>query len=194
MFSDNLMTQIFNFQRLFNPKDGGASSLFHLSLFLSIIFALQSCISENEDSEYAINNGSQLPGFSVILNDGTEFNSHSLVNQQAMIVFFNTSCKDCRVELPVINRFHTEHPEIEVICIARNEERESIESFWNENELDLKYAAAGSYPYSLFASSIIPRIYITYSPDSGTIPRIAAQFSDSPLPTLEELTSQFSGK
>ena len=104
-----------------------------------------------------------------------------------MIVFFNTGCIDCQKELPVVqavyDRCRIDYPDVEVICISRNEGKESIEKYWRENGLSIPYSAQDdNRVYSLFASSVIPRIYI-YSPDL----RITAVFTDSPLATHSQL-------
>lgn len=162
--------------------------LFHLFLLSVMLLSCSACISEHDSPAFSIPDGAEVPEFYVTLNDGSLFSSSQLNGKTAVIVFFNTSCSDCREELPVLNRLHSVMPEIPVVCIARNEGRETIEKFWLENNLTLPFAPAESYPYSLFASSVIPRIYITRSSSPAVKARIIKQFSDSPLPSFETLT------
>lgn len=160
-----------------------------LSAFLSIL--LSSCVTDKDDPVWSLQEGGSLPQFSVSLNDGRTVTTESMRGKKGMIVFFNTGCIDCQKELPVVqavyDRCRIDYPDVEVICISRNEGKETIEKYWRENGLSLPYSAQDdNRVYSLFASSVIPRIYI-YSPDL----KITATFSDSPLATYEDIISQF---
>ena len=67
--------------------------------------------------------------------------------------------------------------------ISREQGKEEIQEYWNENNLTIPYSPQTSREiYSLFAQSRIPRIYI--SDEDGTIGKI---FTDDPLPTLTDI-------
>lgn len=147
------------------------------------------CVTEREEPSNTLNAGDKVPAFSVTLLDGQVFSSESLPGKTGVIVFFNTSCPDCRRELPQVQlayetTFECDQPEEAVfVCIAREEGAASVAAYWAKNAFTLPCAPQTDRSvYNLFASSGIPRIYIT-KPD-GTI---HTTFDDSEPPTAETL-------
>ena len=77
--------------------------------------AMVSCISDGDDSDTGsieLVAGDKLPAFSVTMNDGRVVTHESLRGKVSFIVFFNTGCKDCRRELPVIQQIYEREFEI----------------------------------------------------------------------------------
>lgn len=148
-----------------------------------LLLALSACITDNEpDNAFALQPGDPMPKFTVTLNDGSVISSGDLLGAPSMIVLFNTSCPDCRKELPVVNQVALSS-ETRTICIARDENASSIASFWASENLMLPYSPQPDRTiYNLFASETIPRIFIF---DSAGI--VTAAFSDNPLPTSQTL-------
>ena len=164
------------------------------TVYLIIAFLLNlafvSCISEDEPEAVSLSVGDKCPDFSVRLNDGTFISTSDLKGITSVIVFFNTSCPDCQREFPVIQKVYdfamSANCPITVLCIARAESESSIKSYWELNDLSLPYSAQEDKSvYNLFASSVIPRIYII-SPSL----EITATWSDNPLPTAEEIINK----
>lgn len=153
--------------------------------FITVIHAilLTACVTDNEpDNTYALQPGNHIPYFNITLNDGSAICSTDLIGAPSMIVLFNTSCPDCRKELPVLNQV-AQSTGIRTICIARDETAPSIAAFWTENNLTLPYSPQPDRTiYNLFASETIPRIFIFNA--AGIV---TAAFSDNPLPTPEML-------
>lgn len=152
--------------------------------------ALPACINENvvnDEEPWSLAEGDKCPDFQVTMNDGRVVTTSSLKKTTSMIVFFNTTCSDCRAELPVIqlvsDTLKAQNAPVEILCISRNQSDESVASYWAENHLTLPYSAQETNDvYRLFATSTIPRIYII-GPDL----KITATFADSPLPTAQQL-------
>ncbi|MDE6717732.1 MAG: TlpA family protein disulfide reductase [Muribaculaceae bacterium] len=164
------------------------------TIYLIIAFilnlALVSCISEEEPDAVSLSVGDKCPDFSVRLNDGKLTSTSDLKGMTSVIVFFNTSCPDCRREFPQIQKVYdfavSVNRPITVLCIARAESDSSIKSYWELNGLSMPYSAQEDKSvYDLFASSVIPRIYII-SPSL----EITATWSDNPLPTAEEIINK----
>ncbi len=157
----------------------------YLSLFF-MLFAT-SCITEDEPETESLKPGDACPTFSVEMHDGSIISTNDLKGETSIIIFFNTSCADCREELPEIQKVYNhiieENIPANLLCIAREEETPSIESFWKENALSLPYSPQPDRRvYNLFATSIIPRIYII-SPEL-IITRV---WTDNPMPSAEEI-------
>lgn len=134
---------------------------------------LTSCLGNLDDTVMSENDvvkvGQQVPSFVVSINDGTTFNSSQMGRKPVCIVFFNTSCSDCREELPIVQQIYEEFSDsIQFVCISRAEDKKSIQAFWTQKRLTLPYSAQTDMKiYNLFALSSIPRLYIIDS--LGTI-------------------------
>lgn len=128
---------------------------------------LTSCVRDDDDGRNPVGVGMTLPQFSVEVesSDGSvhTVSTQSLAGTPGAIVFFNTGCPDCQRELPQIQKYYDESGPtgFNIICISREESRESILDYWQEHGLTLPFAAREDrYPYSLFAESGIPRTYV----------------------------------
>ncbi len=151
-------------------------------LLLSPAMFHLSCISEDIKPDASISIGDTMPDFSIQLNDGSVLTSASLIGDVSMVVLFNTSCNDCRAELPIIESAQ-QRTQVKTVCISRSESNESIVTFWKENNLTLPYSAQPDDKiFKLFAASVIPRIYIFSSEG-----KVCSSFSDNPLPDEQQI-------
>lgn len=129
--------------------------------------------SPDPDESNLIKVGDHLPSFSVdvITEDGTSVFSTERLTGQTVIVFFHTTCSDCQRELPKLNDYYLAHRGelgFQMVAIARDEGRESIESFWQSHQLSMPYSPQNDRRvFSLFATQTIPRAYICSS--EGTV-------------------------
>lgn len=149
-----------------------------------MICILAGCVNEEEPKGPSLEVGDPLPAFSVAMDNGEIISNISFNGKVGMIVFFNTACPDCRRELPVIQKIWEEYKDndkVNIIAIAREESATEIEKYWLENNLTIPYSPQENREvYSLFAPSIIPRIYIT---NTATI--ITFMAGDTDLPSFE---------
>ena len=156
-----------------------------IAAFLSCLFV--SCINDDDvvGRECAV--GDLLPDFSVAMNDGSSVSGASLRESVSLILFFHTSCPDCQQVLPIIQRIYDEYAsaDIQFAFISREEDAASIAAYWETQDFSMPYSAQSNrIVYELFATSRIPRVYIS---DSDGIIRYI--FTDNPVPTYEELKS-----
>lgn len=151
----------------------------------------QGCINDDEPKGPSLQVGDSLPQFSVIMNTGETISTESLRGKVPVIVFFNTNCSDCREELPVINQLweiYMDDEMVEVVPVAREESDEEILEYWNANNLSMPFSPQENREvYSLFAPSVIPRIYIA-NPQGI----ITFTSDDSDMPSLNTLREQIS--
>lgn len=159
---------------------------------------LCSCIADNaasQDNELTVN--SKLPQFSTLVlvcdtadwrfNDSDYlFDSHADNGSVRVIVFFHTSCPDCQRDLPVIQSVYNiikGNRDVSLVCISREQDASDIQDYWHQNNLTLPYSAQSDRSiYNLFASSGIPRIYVTDR--DGVVRRI---YTDKDAPQADEL-------
>lgn len=132
------------------------------ALMAVIVLLAGGCVREPEQTE-KVRIGDQLPDFEVTLSDGRTVSTRTLAGKCGAIIFFNTSCQDCRREFPEMQRQYEACAPLgaEVICISREESAESVAAYWGAAGLTIPYAACEDRRiYSLFAISGIPRVYV----------------------------------
>lgn len=134
---------------------------------LSLYAVLSSTAAQAVAPEVAV--GDTVPHFSVRLADGGMLQSVALRGRTFVITFFDTTCGDCRRELPVLQRLYAEMGDsVRFLCIARGESAEHTSRYWAQNGLTLPAAADPTRcVYELFARHIVPRVYVCAS--DGTI-------------------------
>ncbi|MDE6148026.1 MAG: TlpA family protein disulfide reductase [Bacteroidales bacterium] len=154
-------------------------------VFPCFLFVLSGCINDKSETGASLVVGDRLPDFEVVMNDGSVVSSEGLAGHVSCIVFFNTSCPDCRKTLPSVRRVYEEYWQkgVSFALISRSESEGDILPYWEENGFEMPFSAQETrYVYSLFADKGVPRIYI--SDRNGTIRYI---FTDSPVPSYHEL-------
>ena len=145
------------------------------------------CIKSGPDSEL-VAPGDHYPLFNVILQDGTPFSSSDFTGSPGVLIFFNSSCKDCRVTLPFVQQAYETYASrgVRFVAVSRAETEDSVASYWEESGFTFPYSAQEDRAvYDLFASSRIPRIYI--SDRNGVV---TAVFTDDPNPRFEQISSE----
>lgn len=145
-----------------------------ISLLIIALVTLSSCLGKVEQvisGNDIVQLGQKLPQFTITLDDGTTLNTAQLQGRPSVIIFFNTLCGDCRRELPIVQRAYESYGQkVQFICISRAQADEEVRSFWKDNGLTMPYSAQSDKSvYELFATSTIPRIYV--SDASGTVCR-----------------------
>lgn len=145
-------------------------------LLLCLLAEACSAVSDDDEVEERITVGDQVPTFTVdMVADGevTTFSTHHLTGE-TVIVFFHTSCPDCQRELPVLNDYylqHREEPGFQMVAISRAEGAETVAPFWEKHSLQMPYSAQEDrHIYDLFASSVIPRVYVVSA--QGIVTRV----------------------
>ena len=149
-----------------------------------MILALTSCIKEGKEGKDLVA-GDYIPDFIVTMNDGTVVTGASLREVPSCIMFFHSSCPDCRQALPVMQEIYDRYVSkgLRFALISREEEGASIDAFWKENSFTMPYSAQSTREiYNLFAETRVPRIYIC---EKGG--RIRNIYTDDPVPDLNEL-------
>ena len=156
-------------------------------ILYSIVLLLScSCINdEPTDVEEVVTLGSTLPDFAVVMNDGTTLTGEMLRSSDAVIMFFHTSCPDCRQALPLMQQLYDVYVQEGVMfaLISREEDDPSVSAYWEESGFTMPYSAQSDRKvYELFARRRVPRIYMNDS--RGVVRHI---FTDDPVPSYENL-------
>lgn len=163
-----------------------------IKLFFGILMAMvcttAGCVNDDEPKGTALGVGDSLPQFSVTMSNGDMVSTNTLFGKVSMIVFFNTNCGDCQKELPVVDQvweYFQGNPNIVIAPIAREESNDEILKYWQENSLSMPYSPQDNRDvYSLFAPSVIPRIYIA---DTNGV--ITAAYGDTDMPDFAAIVT-----
>ena len=161
-----------------------------VAILTSFIATFTSCHtnSNDETDSHDLTIGNTLPSFTASFTDGTTIHTQDLTGHCSVIVFFSVRCLDCQHELPEIQRLWDaiDHTETPILLISRAESSEIIEPYWQKAGLTMHYSAQPDRSlYALFATSRIPRIYIS---DSKGIIRYI--HTDEVLPTCETFQAE----
>ena len=168
---------------------GNVQKMRSLLFFITICGAfLTGCTKEDKLVEDLVRVGDKLPAFTVVMEDGSTFNSAVLSGKPLVLTFFTTTCTDCQRTLPIVQQAYENFSDVTFISISRAEEKGSIRNYWNTNGLTLPFSAQKDRKvYNLFATSRIPRIYIVKS--DGIV---SSFFTDNPTPDYQTLSAAIS--
>ncbi|MDE6648437.1 MAG: redoxin domain-containing protein [Muribaculaceae bacterium] len=136
-------------------------------LFLvALLISLAGCIRDKEEPEWCLHPGDALPQFEVTTLGGVVVSSSDSYDARLTIVFFNTTCPDCRKELPILQKQYEDNAKLPqeeqsiYICISREEGEADVERYWKDNNLTLPVSPqCDRRIYSMFASIGIPRVF-----------------------------------
>ena len=151
---------------------------------ITVLAILTGCISEKQEGA-DLQAGDSIPDFEVVMSDGTVVTDDLLKETVSVIMFFHTSCPDCRQVLPHMQRIYDEYAseEVSFALISREDSDEGISLFWEENNLSMPYSAQKDrVVYEKFAKERIPRVYIC---EKGGIIRYV--YTDNPNPSYDDL-------
>ena len=151
---------------------------------MAVLTVLSGCIKEKQTGA-DLKVGDRLPDFEVVMDDGTLVTDEILSETVSVVMFFHTSCPDCRQVLPQMQKVYDEYAsaDIRIVLISREDPKESVESFWRENGLKMPYSAQNDRKvYDKFAATRIPRVYVN---EKGGIIRYV--FTDDPNPSYDEI-------
>lgn len=152
-------------------------------VFLLLLGLLQACSEDNDKMTETAVGG--LMDFSFLTVDGDVVSSESLSGQPYMLVVFNTGCKDCQKELPVVDKvFSAYHDRLQFRIVAYKEDRESVKGYWEANGFCMPFVIpADPAVVRPLAPSGIPQIYVV---SAGG--QVVAAFNDCNMPDFNTLS------
>lgn len=153
---------------------------------ISVLTLSVGCISEKQEGA-DLQPGDSIPDFEVVTDDGTVITDERLKENVSVVMFFHTSCPDCRQVLPQMQKIYDEYASesVSFALISREESDATIAAFWNDNSLNMPYSAQKDRTvYEKFARQRIPRVYIC---EKGGIIRYV--YTDNPNPSYDDLKS-----
>ncbi len=147
---------------------------------------LTACQLDDGDSSQStiVNVGDEVPAFSLTGKSGEVLSSASLSGQIYLLSFFDTGCRDCQQEFPVLQQIYEKYKGVvSVMNVPRSQTLDEVEAYWSEHGLSMPYyMASDSRLYYKFATRVIPRTYIVDREG-----RVQALFTDSPVASYEAI-------
>ena len=150
---------------------------------LLLLAGLSSCIRDDVGGGN-VQPGDRLPEFRLSMDDGSLLRSDDLLGSPSLLIFFNTTCPDCQRTLPVVQQVYEQYgTQLRFVAVSRAQPASDVRVWWEANGITLPFSAQEDRKvYDLFASSVIPRIYVS---DRDAVVRFA--FDDSPCPGYADL-------
>ena len=151
---------------------------------IAVLAVLTGCIKDNPAGA-DLKVGETMPDFEVMMNDGTVVTDDFLKETVSVVMFFHTSCKDCRQVLPHMQKIYDEYASenVRIALVSREDPEQSVVSYWSENGFTMPYSAQNDRKiYELFAKERIPRVYVC---EKGGIIRYI--HTDNPNPSYDDL-------
>lgn len=137
--------------------------LYHLLFF----FIFLSCIKDDTptQSDFALQAGDPLPSFTLSNRNGIFRPEQDLENKMALIIFFTTTCSDCRNAFPDIQQLYDRYKDNPSVCpllIARGQNEEEVSDWFREQHYAMEfYPDPEGKVYSSFAGNTIPRVFLS---------------------------------
>lgn len=157
-------------------------------LLLGMSLIVTSCVSGDEPVEVCeyVRVGDSLPQLSLTLLDGTVVKNDCWAGKRLVLILFSTGCPDCQKELPEIEYFYQktkDQTNIHTLGISRENGPEVVKKYWEEHHLTFPCSPQKDRDvYNLFASAIVPRIYVVN--EQGIITHM---YDDSNMPLADTL-------
>ena len=133
--------------------------------------------------------GDALPEFSVKLNNGETVNKKSLEKKVSITLLFSVTCPDCKRLFPSIEQIYNEYKDNDkfvLLAISREEGEDMVGKFMKDNDYTFPYSPQETRDvYSLFAPSIVPRVYI-----SNWDCIVQELYLDDPIATYDEMKTK----
>lgn len=156
--------------------------------FLSVM--LTSCLNDNDNKDGGLDQtsivkvGDDMPAFTLTAQSGEVISSSSLSGQIYLLNFFDTRCKDCQQEFPILQQIYEKYRGmVTVFNVPRSQTPQEVEAYWKENGLSMPYYIANDNQlYYKFATRGIPRNYIVDRKG-----QVQAIYTDSPVADFSTL-------
>jgi peroxiredoxin len=146
-----------------------------------------SCLNDDDSSSNnreIVKVGDVVPEFSLIGVNGDMISSASLRGQYYLLNFFDTGCKDCQKEFPVLQQIYDKYKgDLSVLNVPRSQTADEVSAYWSKEGLTMPYyTATDKSLYYKFATMGIPRTYIVDKEG-----KVLDVFTDSPLADYDTL-------
>ena len=161
-------------------KTKGLGHLVLCSLVLSLVSCMHDDI-EPADSTMLVKVGDQVPSFILTSSEGNELTSSSLRGHVYILNFFDTGCRDCQKEFPVMQQVYDDFEgKVPILNVPRTQTKEEVSVYWEAAGFTMPfYIPQDKKLYYKFATKTIPRTYIV---NAGG--KVVATYSDSPIADL----------
>jgi peroxiredoxin len=134
-------------------------------LVVSVAWAQQSTLSDDEVKSTLVKVGDKAPDFTCKLSTGEEFSLGAQQGSVVLVNFFATWCGPCVAELPHLEKEiikkYGDRKDFKLIVIGREHNAEELEKFAKEKKLTLPMAPdAKREIYGKYAEKYIPRNFV----------------------------------
>jgi peroxiredoxin len=135
---------------------------------------LASCVKDPQGER--IQPGERLPQFSLATLSGQTVTTDDLLGKPSAVILFTTTCPDCKRQLPEVEAvWELQKDDVNVLAIARDEDRTTVSAYWQSAKYTMPASAPGDRKtYDLFdrgSRSGVPLLFLCDI--RGTVVRVA---------------------
>ena len=104
---------------------------------LGVALAAPEMIPETEDQDLI---GRTAPDFELSMMDGSTFKLSEHRGKPVVLAFWASWCGPCRLELPALDAYAVEHPDVSIVAVNVDRELKDAEKFLRQVSVDLPVA------------------------------------------------------
>ena len=168
---------------------------FHLCLIILSAFCITSCsVFEHAEADVEkstlVGVGDIAPDFTAELLDGSSVTLSQLQGNTVLLVFFDTTCPECQLQLALLDGVASQFAErnFSLLAINRGQSREEVAQFTEKKGYNFNIALDTEKSiYSLYATQYVPRSFVI--DPLGRVIALSAGYSTSEFDLLKDVIS-----
>ncbi len=125
---------------------------------------LSGCVAGGEPALKSLPIGASMPEFSVVDVDNEPFAYESLAGKRALVVFFRSTCGDCKRELPLVETAYRAVKDQEDFClVAITKEANAataVPTYWTNNGFTMPWYIDDGMAFTGFEVERVPTLYL----------------------------------
>ena len=144
--------------------------IYHIYLLILSLFCLTNCmamtdadLTEDAEKTTLVRVGDVAPDFTVELLSGTTVTLSQLQGNTIMLMFFDSTCPECNVQLSMLNDVLDlfEGKNFKLLAISRGESLSAMERLDSDNDYHFNIGLdIDKSIYSLYATRHVPRCFV----------------------------------
>lgn len=131
---------------------------------LSVTFLLAGCVIGEDSKQNSLPVGASMPEFSVVDVDNEPFAYESLAGKRALVVFFRSTCGDCKRELPLVEtayRAVKDQEDFRLVAITKEANAATVVAdYWGEQGYTMPWYIDDGMAFTGFEVERVPTLYL----------------------------------
>ena len=167
---------------------------FNLCLIILSAFYISCSVFDHSEADVEkstlVRVGDIAPDFTAELLDGNSIKLSQLQGNTVLLLFFDTTCPECQLQLALLNGVVNQFAErnFTLLAVNRGQSREEVEAFVADKDYLFNIALDTEKSiYSLYATHYVPRSFVI--DPLGRVIALSAGYSTSEFDLLKDVIS-----